>query len=44
MVTEWGMSDKLGFVSYGEDHGPGRMMELPGAREFSEETAKLIDL
>ena len=45
MVTEWGMSDKLGFVNYGDDHSPGRMMmELPGTREFSEETAKLIDL
>ena len=43
MVSEWGMSDKLGFVNYGEDHSQGKMFDFPGAREFSDETAKIID-
>ncbi len=40
MITEWGMSDKLGFVRYaGSDTREAFMAE----RDFSEETAKLID-
>ncbi len=44
MVTEWGMSDRVGFVYYGDD--PSRKtvwMDLPGGKEYSEETARLID-
>ena len=44
MVTKWGMSDKVGLVSFSDRASPfgnGAMME--GSREYSEETAKLID-
>ncbi len=44
MVTRWGMSDKLGLVSFSDRPSPfgaGGVME--GARDYSEETAKLID-
>lgn len=44
MVSQWGMSEKLGAVYYqkGEEHVfLGREMALP--KDFSEETAKLID-
>ncbi len=46
MVRDWGMSDRLGFVFYGEDEnraaGPWDM-GLGGGRDYSEETAKVID-
>jgi cell division protease FtsH len=46
MVRDWGMSDRLGFVFYGEDdsraQGPWDM-GLGGGRDYSEETAKTID-
>ncbi len=41
MVTQWGMSDRLGFLSYADDSDsayPGM-----GRKEFSEETARIID-
>ncbi|KAF1056932.1 MAG: ATP-dependent zinc metalloprotease FtsH [Pseudomonas delhiensis] len=41
MVTQWGMSDRLGFLSYSDDSDsayPGM-----GRKEFSEETARIID-
>ncbi len=44
MVCEWGMSDKLGFVEYGEGDEPvfvGR--EMRHTRDFSEATAVAID-
>ena len=44
MVTEWGMSDKLGFVYYGDEalsHGP-RIEYVPG-KDFSERTTETID-
>ena len=44
MVTEWGMSEKIGFVSYGADEEPifiGK--EIAQHKDYSEETAKLID-
>lgn len=44
MVCQWGMSEKLGAVSYnqGEDHMfLGR--EIAQSRDFSDETARLID-
>jgi len=45
MVCEWGMSDKLGMVEYGEGDNPvflARDMSQRG-RNYSEETARLID-
>jgi len=44
MVTQWGMSDRLGLVAFrhGEEHPfLGREMSL--ARDYSEHTARLID-
>ncbi len=44
MVTEWGMSEKLGFVSYGSDEEPifiGK--EIARHKDYSEETANMID-
>ncbi len=44
MVTEWGMSDRVGFVYYGDD--PSRttvFADLPGGKDYSPQTAQLID-
>ena len=44
MVTEWGMSQKVGFVYYGDD--PARQsiwMDLPGGHDYSPQTAQIID-
>ena len=42
MVTEWGMSKKLGMVAYtGDDHGNG--LFAGASRQFSEQTAREID-
>jgi cell division protease FtsH len=44
MVTEWGMSDRLGFVYYGDEPvSQSRVAEVGLAKEFSDETARLID-
>jgi len=44
MVTEWGMSDRIGFIYYGDDPDrQSKWLELPGGREHSQETAQLID-
>ena len=43
MITEWGMNDRLGFVFYGEDDQKMNPFGFGGGREYSEETAKLID-
>ena len=43
MVTEWGMSEQLGFVSYGDDAGRQMWIDLPGNKDYSEQTAKIID-
>jgi cell division protease FtsH len=45
MVCEWGMSDKLGRVSYDSRSETGLYMGLPGYQEksYSEETARAID-
>ncbi|HWE97532.1 MAG TPA: ATP-dependent zinc metalloprotease FtsH [Tepidisphaeraceae bacterium] len=44
MVREWGMSDRLGFVFYGDDDSrPNMMGGFGDGREYSEETAKTID-
>jgi len=44
MVTEWGMSDKLGFLAYHEDEGEvflGR--SVTQSKNMSDDTAKLVD-
>ncbi len=43
MVTEWGMNDEVGFIYYGEDDSRPRLLDLPGGREYSNQTAELID-
>jgi cell division protease FtsH len=45
MVTEYGMSDKIGAVSY-DGHQRGQFLNMPGAPErgaYAEETAQAID-
>jgi cell division protease FtsH len=44
MVTEWGMSERLGAVAYraGEEH-PFLGREMSGPRDYSNETAAMID-
>ncbi|MBN1341111.1 MAG: AAA family ATPase, partial [Phycisphaerae bacterium] len=43
MVTDWGMTDEVGFIYYGEDDGRPRILDLPGGREYSDQTAQVID-
>lgn len=44
MVCEWGMSDKLGMVEYGEERGEVFVARDVGStRGYSEETARVID-
>jgi len=44
MVTEWGMSDRVGFVYYGDDPGKATTFaDLSGGKEYSPETAQVID-
>ena len=43
MVCQWGMSDKVGMINYGENENSNLMAGFH-EREFSEETARLIDL
>jgi cell division protease FtsH len=44
MIRDWGMSERLGFVFYGEDDSkPNPFGEFGGGRDYSEETAKAID-
>ncbi len=44
MVTQYGMSEKLGFVQYGDMEEASTIgYSYGGGRDFSEETAKLID-
>jgi cell division protease FtsH len=42
MVRDWGMSERVGFVFYGEDENKMSMFGM-ASREYSEETAKIID-
>ena len=43
MITEWGMNDRLGFVFYGEDENKPNYFDFGGNREYSDETARVID-
>ncbi|MBN2445904.1 MAG: AAA family ATPase, partial [Phycisphaerae bacterium] len=43
MVTDWGMSEELGFVFLGENPSLRGMLDLPGGKEYSEKTAETID-
>ncbi len=42
MIRDWGMSEKIGFVFYGEDNNrPG--FDFGAPRDYSDETARAID-
>lgn len=44
MVCEWGMSDELGMVEYGEGDSPVFLArDMTKSRNYSEETARVID-
>jgi cell division protease FtsH len=45
MVTDWGMSDRLGFVYYGDEPlgGPRAAFDFSMGKEISPQTAQLID-
>jgi cell division protease FtsH len=43
MIRDWGMSDRLGFVFYGEDDNRPGYFEMNGGHDYSEATAKAID-
>ena len=44
MVTRWGMSERLGTISYSERKDPfAKTILTTGAREYSEQTAGIID-
>jgi cell division protease FtsH len=44
MVTRWGMSERLGTISYSEHEDPfARTVLATGGREYSEQTASVID-
>jgi len=44
MIMEWGMSEKLGFIHYGNNEdGENWLSGLSMAREYSDKTAEIID-
>jgi cell division protease FtsH len=43
MVRDWGMSERLGFISYGDDDSKLNYFDMGPTRDYSEETAKIID-
>ena len=43
MIRDWGMSDRLGFVFYGDDDSKMSFMDVGGSRDYSDETARAID-
>jgi cell division protease FtsH len=44
MITEWGMNERLGFVFYGDDDSkPNPFGDFGGSKEYSNETANIID-
>jgi cell division protease FtsH len=43
MVRDWGMSERLGFVFYGDDDSRMNYFDFGGGHDYSDETAKIID-
>ncbi|MCH7702433.1 MAG: ATP-dependent zinc metalloprotease FtsH [Planctomycetes bacterium] len=43
MVVEWGMNDRMGFVSYADEATQNAWMELPANHDYSDDTARAID-
>lgn len=43
MVTEWGMSDKLGFVYYGEEMATRNGFEIGNVKDHADRTSEMID-
>src|SRR5205823_9482529 len=43
MVRDWGMNERLGFIYYGDDDSKPSYFDFGGGREYSEETARVID-
>jgi cell division protease FtsH len=44
MVTEWGMSERVGFIYYGDENDSrSKWMDLPGGHDYSPSTAQIID-
>jgi len=43
MIAEWGMSDKLGFVFYGEDENKVAYGGFGGGKEYSDHFQQIID-
>ncbi|MCG3126707.1 MAG: ATP-dependent zinc metalloprotease FtsH [Phycisphaerae bacterium] len=43
MVSEWGMSERLGFINYGDDPSRTPSIFEGASRECSDETARIID-
>jgi cell division protease FtsH len=43
MIRDWGMSDRLGFVFYGDDDNKMNYFDFGGGHDYSQETAKIID-
>ncbi len=45
MILTWGMSEKLGLISYSDDSGfDNRIYAIPGEKDYSEKTAEDIDI
>ena len=43
MITDWGMSERLGFVFHGDEPSPSALFEFGMNREVSTKTAEAID-
>ncbi|MBT3200148.1 MAG: ATP-dependent zinc metalloprotease FtsH [Phycisphaerales bacterium] len=43
MVLDWGMSEAVGLVHYGNQSEDGKMAAMFGQKEYSDKTAELID-
>jgi cell division protease FtsH len=43
MIRDWGMSERLGFIYYGEDEQRDGFLDMAAPRDYSEDTARMID-